>query len=55
MATSRQDIQLQWNLSVDDIKVKVKELIEKTRAVYDYIGSICPDEVTLQNVLMVNM
>ncbi|XP_002158573.3 thimet oligopeptidase isoform X1 [Hydra vulgaris] len=52
MDTSKVDIKVQWNLSVEDIKSKVQELIEKTRSVYDYVGSIPADEVNLENVLM---
>lgn len=42
---------MQWNLTPASIKELTGKLIDKSKAVYDRVGSLKADEVTLENVL----
>nr|KAG5696363.1 hypothetical protein BaRGS_028358 [Batillaria attramentaria] len=44
-------VKLSWKLTAADIPKSVDALIEKTRAVYDAVGSLSPDEVNYNNVV----
>lgn len=44
---------LSWKITADDIKTSADELIVKTKAAYDTVGLLKPEEVNYRNVVKV--
>ncbi|XP_013398573.1 thimet oligopeptidase isoform X1 [Lingula anatina] len=42
---------LRWDLTAEDIPVKAEELIKKSRAVYDAVGALKPEEISYDRVI----
>lgn len=51
MAITVKGVNLQWNLSSEEILKRTDELIEKSKKVYDAVGALNPDDVTYENCL----
>ena len=43
---------LRWDLSPEEIKAQTDDLITKTKAAYDHIGSLDVEKVSVQNTLL---
>ena len=48
-------VRLQWDLTKEDISKRTDSVIEKSRQVYEKVGSLSPDQVTFENVLLVSI
>ena len=46
---------MRFDLTKEDIEKEANELIIKSKAVYDAIGSLKPENVTFENVVKVNI
>ena len=53
MGAIPEGIYIAWNLSASEITDRAEKLIEKSRAVYDEVGSLTISDVDVNNVLMV--
>ena len=47
--------QMRWDLTSGDLDNEAEKLITKSKAVYDLIGSMNPDDVTVENVIKVRV
>ena len=45
---------LRFDLSVEDISRETEELIQKSKAVYDAVGSLTPENVSYDSVVKVS-
>lgn len=50
-----EDVTLRWDLTPEEIANITKDLIEKSKKVYDSVGALKPEEVNVQNCLQVKL
>ena len=46
---------MRWDLGPEDLKKEADLLIAKSKAAYDAVGSLTPEEVTIENVVKVSL
>ena len=46
---------MKWDLNAEDIGRKAEELMSKSKAIYDSVGAVKPEEANMENVVKVKL